>query len=440
MIKRIPFLIWFLLIPSLVLARELTLKEAIEYTLKNNLELKSFQSEIKAYELEKEAMRGLYFPKFKIEEIFSKSNLPVQTFMFKLNQEDFSAKDFEIKRLNHPGSRANFETVLSIELPLWLGGKVQALNKVAEYRLKSAENLYLRKKEEIIGEVYQTYLWAVLAKESIKVSETSIREAQEHYRIAKTRYESGLALLSDVYRAEVYLAKAEESLKIAKNYYAIAKKRLKLLMNINLEDFEVVELWEIPQVKVEEIKKIALLKRKDLQALEAEIKAIKENYKVQLSENLPQIYAFSSYHLNDEKTPFGSDGRGYFLGIRLSWSFDLGLTVIKKAQAELKRALALEEKYRYLKEKIFFEIDRAYADYQNALEKLKSAEERVKASQEMIRIIGLRYQNGLARMIDLLDAQAQLDLARLEKVEALKACQEAYVQILLAGGILRENL
>lgn len=439
-LKFFKIFFWLFFFPLLSYAKELSLKEAISYALKNNLELKAFQNELKAYQLEREAVKGIYFPRIKLEEIFFQSDLPVQSFMFKLNQERFSLKDFEIQRLNHPGSYINFETILSIELPIWLGGKVQALNRQVEHRLRSAFYLYHRKEEEIIWEVYQSYLWAVLAKESIKVSESSIKEAQEHYRLAKARYEVGTALLSDVYRAEVYLAKAEESLKVAQNYYSTAKKRLQLIMNVKLDDFEVSEIQEVPQIDVNEIKKKALLKRQDLRALEEEIKALREGYRIQLSENLPQIYAFGSYHLNDKNKPFGSDGTGYLLGIKISLAFDTGLTVVKKAQAELKRALALEERYRYLKETIFYEIDKAYAEYQNALEKLKSAEERIKASQEMVRIISLRYQNGLSPMIDLLDAQTQLDLARLEKIEALKACQEAYIQILLTGGVLKENL
>lgn len=432
--------IYLLILPSLLWGKDISLKTFLELALKNNLELKAFQREINSFELEREAVKGSYFPRLKLEEFFYKSDIPAQVFTFKLNQELFTSKDFEIKRLNNPQSRANFETRLTLELPVWLGGKIQAQEKMVSSQLTSLQHFYIRKEELVLSQVYQAYLWAILSKESIKVAESSIKEAQEYLRMAKVRFEAGTALSSDIYRAEVYLALAKESLEKAKNYYTLAKKNLGLLVNTNLEDFEVEDLALPPQIEISQIKKEALFKRKDLQALEEEIKARKASSRVILSENLPQVSAFASYSLNDRDIPFGSSGSGYMVGIGLSWAFDTGLTTYKRAQAELQRAASLEEKYRYLKETIFYEIDKAYGDYQIALAKLKSADERIKYSEEMVRILSLRYQNGLARMLDLLDAQTQLDLARFERIQALKDLHQAYLEILLAGGKLKDSL
>ncbi|MDM7202974.1 MAG: TolC family protein, partial [Thermodesulfobacteriaceae bacterium] len=117
-----------------------------------------------------------------------------------------------------------------------------------------------------------------------------------------------------------------------------------------------------------------------------------------------------------------------------------GLTTYKKAQAEIKRVTALEEKYKYLKDIIYFEIDKAYTDYQIALAKLRSAKDRIKYAEEMVRILALRYEHGIAKMVDLLDAQTQLDLARFEHIQALKDLHQAYLEILLGGGRLKDSL
>jgi len=420
--------------------KELTLKELMELTLRNNPELKAYQAEVQAVKLQKEAAFGALFPRLKLEEYFYKSDIPAQVFTFKLNQEEFKAQDFEIKRLNHPAARKDFETRFTLELPIWLGGKIQAALKASEHHLRAMESLYGRKEEEVLFQVYQAYLWAVLSKESIKVSESSILEAKESLRIAKARYEAGTALLSDVKRAEVYLAKAEESLVQSKNYYHLAKKRLELLASTPLGDFEVAELAVRPEVNPESLKSLAFSKRGDLKALLEEVQTKKFSYKEVLSENLPQLSAFASYALHDKDNPFGGDGRGYLIGLGLTWKFDLGLTTLKKAQSELKQAQALEERFRYLKENILFEIDKAYVDYLNALEKLKSAEARVSASEEVLRIMRTRYMNGLVRMLDLLDAQTQLDQARFERIQALKEVHEAYAGLLYAGGVLKEGL
>ncbi len=416
------------------------LKDFFELALKNNLELTAYKKEVLATKLERDAARGALYPRLKLEEYFYRSDIPAQVFTFKLNQEEFTAKDFEIKRLNDPSARNNFETRLTIELPIWLGGKIQADIKASEAHLEAINNLYERKEEEVLLEIVKAYLFALLSKESIKVSESSISEAKEALRLAKARYEAGTALLSDVKRAEVYLSKAEESLVRAKNYYQVAKKRLEVLTNTSLGDFEVAELKDIPKVDFEKIKSHAFDYRKDLKALEKEIEAKKYSYRSVLSENLPQVSAFASYTLNDRDNPFGADGRGYLLGLGLTWKFDLGLTTLKKAEAELKRASSLKDKYQYLKENITLQLEKAYADYLNALQKLKSAEARIVSSEEVLRIMKIRYQNGLVKILDLLDAQTELDKARFERIEALKEVYESYAELLFASGLIKEAL
>lgn len=420
--------------------RDITLKELMELALKNNPELKAHSEEVKAVELERDAAKGAFFPRLKLEEYFYKSDIPAQVFTFKLNQEEFTSRDFEINRLNNPEPRNNFETRFTIELPIWLGGKIGAELRSAEAHLRAIKKLHQRKEEEILLQVYQAYLFAVLSKESIKVSESSIAEAEESLRIARARYKEGTTLFSDVRRTEVYLNKAEESLVKAKNYYDLAKKRLELLTGTNLGEFEVVGFNEKPEVDLAKIKELAHSKREDLKALAEEIQAKKSSSRAIMAENLPQISAFASFSMNDNEAPFCSDGKGYLLGLGLTWKLDTGLTTFKKAQAELKQASALEERYRYLKDTIFFEIDKAHADYLNALQKLKSAEARIRASEEVLRTNRMRYKNGLVRMLDLLDAQSQLDVARYERIEALKEVNEAYAELLYAAGMLREAL
>jgi outer membrane protein len=105
-------------------AKELTLESAISMALENNLEIRAFKSDIKAKELELKAVKGSYFPKIKLEEIFTRTDIPVYAFMSKLNQERLGIEDFQPSKLNNPPAINNFETKLSVEVPIWLGGKI----------------------------------------------------------------------------------------------------------------------------------------------------------------------------------------------------------------------------------------------------------------------------------------------------------------------------
>jgi len=419
-------------------AKELTLESAISMALENNLEIRAFKSDIKAKELELKAVKGSYFPKIKLEEIFTRTDIPVYAFMSKLNQERLGIEDFQPSKLNNPPAINNFETKLSVEVPIWLGGKIQAMEKTAFHNLSALKGDYERKQDEVVLKVYQAYMDAVLAKNSIRVSHQALKDAQEHVRLAESMYKVGTALLSDVLRAKVYLSKAEEHLKASENNYSVSKKAIELITNTDLGDFDVADVDSCNSVNVEKLKEVALEKRQDIKALQERIKALEGMYGVVLSDNLPQVYAFGSYSLYGKNMVFGSEGSGYMVGAGISWSFDTGLSTLRKAQSYLETKRSLEERLKLLKASVLFEIDKAYADYQNALYSLRSAEERIKQSQEVVRTMELRYKAGLARMVDLLDAQTELDRARFERLQALNHCQKAYANLLYSAGLIRE--
>ena len=422
---------------SLALARELELREAIELAIRNNYLIKSAQRDIKAQELELKAARGAFFPRIKVEETFTRTDMPAYAFMSKLNQERITMQDFDPARLNNPKAINNFETRFTLEVPIWLGGKVQSAQKMAEYEYRAVSLEAERRKEEVIRQVYNAYMDAVLAKESIKVAEQAVKDAMEHLRLAEQMHKVGLALLSDVLRAKVYLSKAEENLQKAIRGYQTAKKGLELVVGVPLGDFEVQEVAHCPQIDINYLRE-KVQNRKDIKALEERLKMLEEAYRFTLSDNLPQVFAFAQYFLNSKDHPFGADGKGYLAGVSVSWTFDTGLTTLRRAQANLERRASLQERLKLLRDSALFDLNRSYAEYENALDMLRSAEDRIRASQEVLRIMELRYRNGLARMVDILDAQTELDKARLERVQAINACHKAYMEVLYSAGYVEE--
>ena len=422
---------------SLALARELELREAIELAIRNNYLIKSAQRDIKAQELELKAARGAFFPRIKVEETFTRTDMPAYAFMSKLNQERITMQDFDPARLNNPKAINNFETRFTLEVPIWLGGKVQSAQKMAEYEYRAVSLEAERRKEEVIRQVYNAYMYAVLAKESIKVAEQAVKDAMEHLRLAEQMHKVGLALLSDVLRAKVYLSKAEENLQKAIRGYQTAKKGLELVVGVPLGDFEVQEISHCPQIDINYLRE-KVQNRKDIKALEERLKMLEEAYRFTLSDNLPQVFAFAQYFLNSKDHPFGADGKGYLAGVSVSWTFDTGLTTLRRAQANLERRASLQERLKLLRDSALFDLNRSYAEYENALDMLRSAEDRIRASQEVLRIMELRYRNGLARMVDILDAQTELDKARLERVQAINACHKAYMEVLYSAGYVEE--
>ena len=77
---------------TFLFAKELKIQEAIDLALKNSPIIKASQRDVKAQELELKAAKGALFPRIKLEETYTRTDVPAYAFMSKLNQERITKK------------------------------------------------------------------------------------------------------------------------------------------------------------------------------------------------------------------------------------------------------------------------------------------------------------------------------------------------------------
>ncbi len=429
-----------LLALTLSFAGDLTVRKVVEDTLKGNLELKALRAELKAYDREYRSARALLFPTLSLEESFTRTDIPAYTLFTKMNQGRIGPQDFSPAELNDPAAVSGFETRFTLRIPLWMGGKLRAYRDMSLHRKRAQEKSYVRRREEVIFRAYSAFLKASFARSAVRLAEKNVESAQEHLRIAERLHRSGMALLSDVLRAKVALRKAEEKLKEARGNYRLSLRALGLIANTSYDGYDVEPLSSCPSLSPAELKEKALRNREDLRAVEDQVRALRAGYRSSLADTLPRISAFASYSLYDRDRPFSSEGEGYMVGLSVSVSFNTGLSAVEKARAFKERERALLSRRELLEKSILFEIDKAYTEYENALSALESASARVRSAEEMLRIVRKRYESGLARIVDLLDAQTQLELARFDYVRALYRCGLSYGRAVLSAGVIEEVL
>lgn len=429
-----------LLILGVSFGAELTIEKVVRDTLSNNLELKALRLEIKSLEFEHKAVRANLFPNIKLEEKFVRTDIPAYVLFTKLNQERIAPTDFTPSNLNDPSAVSNFETNLTLEIPIWMGGKIRAFKRAVLFKKKAHEETYRRKEEEVIFKALEAFLGASLSRSAIEVAQKNIEDAEEHYRLAQKLYDVGMALFSDVLRAQVFLKKAQEKKVEAESNYRVSMKALSLVANTDYEGYTVPKLNTCPDLTKEELLKVALRSREDIKALDHYIRAVEQGRRAVMADMLPQVGAFASYQLFDKDVPFGTDGSGYMFGLSVSLKFNTALGTLHKMESLTQKRKALEERKKLLEKAVIFSVEKAFSQYEVARENLKSAKARLKEAEEVVRIIRVRYENGLARMVDLLDAQTQLERARFDYINALYRCNLSYGRALLEAGIIKEVL
>jgi len=417
---------------------QLSLDDTIRTALENNHNLLAGKSGLNAEKSKVGIEKSFLLPKLSLEERFSRTNNPTNVFSIKLNQERFAQTDFNIDNLNNPDAVSDFQTNVTFEQPVIQLKRFFGL-KIANRDYLASEYGFQRNKEEIVYEVIDTYLLVQTAKEFIDVNKKSVSDAREHLRIAEERFKQGLGLMSDKLRTSTALTGAEQKLVTSEKDLKIAKRALGLLIG---EDQPVDTTEESLNLKLRDIEYYVerSTSRNDLKSMKNSLGSAHDAIRMADSAYIPDVGLMGSYQLNDENTPFGDEGTSWFISAYLRWNiFDGWKREYERAEAR-HNASRLEHEMNYLKDSINFNVHSRYLEVEEAAKNLELARKALKTASEGARLVNLRYENSLSPLVDLLDAQLNLDNARAEVVARENEYKTAVARLNLESGTLFEEL
>ena len=418
--------------------RMLSLKEALTLGQRDNPGVRALAQSVLASKEDVGIARGFLLPKITFEERFMRTNNPTYAFMAKLNQARFEQSDFQIPSLNHPQAISDFQTGFSVEQAVFAPKAYLAIDMARNESAAKGED-FARKKEDVAFQVLRAYLGVQTAKAFVGVAEKAVEDANEHKRIAETRYKAGLGLYSDMLRAGVALASAEERLVSAKKGLAVAKRALGLTIGLD-ESVDVSEERPALDLKDEDYYKGAALSRKDLRALEERYRNARNALKMANAGYLPVFGVGGSYQLNSHRAPFGEEGDSWQVAAFLRWELFDGA---KREHERRKAKHSIAETAEYLdgmKKQISFSVYDAYLGVGEAKKSLDLAEAALQAAEESRRLVKTRYENSLSTLVDLLDVQTSLDGARASVAEKEGAYLTAIANLGYQSGTIMRDL
>lgn len=179
-----------------------------------------------------------------------------------------------------------------------------------------------------------------------------------------------------------------------------------------------------------------LLRRPDLVEAERRLAAANARVAVARSEIFPSI-ALTAV-LGTESAALSN----LFSGPAALWTlaaavsqpiFSGGRTEARTAAAEARERAALAQ-YQQAVRVAFSEVRTALASQSRARERFEAESARAEALQETWRLARLRYENGIASQIEVIDAERGLLAARIARVDALRAHRAAVADLFRALG------
>ena len=153
--------------------------------------------------------------------------------------------------------------------------------------------------------------------------------------------------------------------------------------------------------------------RKDLQSFRKSLESYDYLVKSSEAKFLPRLNAFGSFELYDNK-PYQFNANGYLVGVELSWNIFDGMKAkseIAKYKADL--AKSETEVAQYQKQSIL-ELTKAFRQVADADLKVKLSKQAWEQTAEAYRIRKNRYEQGLEKASDVLNAETLMSKKELE--------------------------
>jgi outer membrane protein TolC len=410
-----------LFIPLISSAKELTLSEAIKIALDRSLKIKKMAEMTKAADLTLKSTKAERFPNLTTELSIGYNKI-ISTLE---EPTTITIMEYEVTIPEPPHPPWNNAISLELSQPLYTGGKISNLIKMAEIIKESS--VYKRKLAEIelcfnVVQAYWELKKALLLKELYK---DRVEYAKGMLKIANEKFRLGEISKIEVQQHEVTLSNILCDLFHIEDSIDVLQQRLSLLLNINKEIIPA----DNPQVpkkfsyKLPELIKKALSQRVEIQLAKYRVQEKRRAVKIAKSNKYPQVY-ITAYHnwanKEDEftKSIFKTEATEWQVALTLGLLlFDGRQTSVKveKALAELKMAeMELED----IKSKVRNEVACAYKRLVRLKQIIQTQTRNLSLAEENLKIAVLQYKLGKITNTQVNEIELALKETKVELIKA----------------------
>ena len=343
---------------------------------------------------------------------------------------------------NSPKANSAFFGNISASMPRFAGGRIKYGIESAEYLTEASKLSSENNKIAIAYNVSQAYNNLFKASQAIKVLEENLTASQKRDESFQKLENNGIIARNDKLKANLQTSNIELQLLDAQNNYNIANINMDLLLGLPETTEIVIDENYISELSSNEpvsyFLNQAFLNRKDLQAIDYQLKAANLGVKTAKAETLPTIALTGGYVAAEipkilTVTNAANIGIGIQYNIDNLWKKNSSLL---NAQAQEKQIIATNE---LLNDQIKLEINKDFQNSEFAKKKIAVYEKAADQANENYRVTKNKFDNGLATITELLDADAAQISANVNVVNAKADAALAYRKLLQSSGILSAN-
>ncbi|MGE0666959.1 MAG: efflux transporter outer membrane subunit [Sphingomonadales bacterium] len=303
--------------------------------------------------------------------------------------------------------------ITSFELDFW--GRVRSLSNAARAEYLATVEAERAFRLGLIADVAGAYLAVREADERIALAEATVQSRQEGLEIARLRLDAGVTSALDYRQAETLLTQAQTELATLRRARAQSRNQLEVLVGGPLVG-ELPEPLPLSEQGMRQqlgagLPSELLLNRPDILQAEQQLRAANANIGAARAAFFPRITLTGSggYESVELKNGVGQDGLSWSLGpASLTLPiFDFGRNQGNLDLTKARRNIAVAT-YEKTVQTAFREVADALAARRYLADQVEAQERALVAQRNSAELAQLRYRNGVASYLEVLDAERSL--------------------------------
>jgi outer membrane protein TolC len=409
-------------------ARPLTLNQAIQLALKNNLSVRVASSEVQEAIGSTQRERAPLLPRVNADALANMQNRNLAVLGVSLPG---------IPTVVGPFAYYDFRAAAS----------EQIINRQAYHNWKSSQREedaskldYQDSRDLVIRETAGLYLSAESALVEVQASQSRITTSEALAKLANDQHEQGLATAVDVVRAQVQLERDRQTLLAAQNAYQTSLLSLSRFLGLPpgtpLQLAQTLEYRGVELPELDAAIEMALRNRPDYQSLFAQRAALVEQQRASHARYYPTFSIGGDYGPMGRN--FGSmPGIGEIQGTVSITIFDRDRNGEQKQLAA--RVQRIDAQIADFARGIDQDVRKAELDIGTTAQQVAVDELALALAQRELQLAEDRFRNGVTDNIEVITAQSSLDAAQDDRIAALAQHADAVAALVRALGATEQN-
>ncbi len=319
-----------------------------------------------------------------------------------------------------------FAASLTLTQPIYMGGKIRAMNSITHYAEQLAQSMHSTKVQDVVYSVDEAYWRVVSLVAKQKLAESYLKLVKNLDDDVQKMINQGVATRANKLTVDVKVNEANVALAKVNNGVELSRMALNQLCGLpihsrfTLEDEnkkEVVGSLHATHVVMDSV----YARRHEIRSLELAAKIYDEKAKVAKSEMLPQVAAFAAYHASNPNSYNGFEnkfGFAFSMGAMVKvplWHWGGLSNKYKEALAESRlQKVKIED----AREKISLQVNQATFRYEEAWKTFDKTKSNLIEANENLRCSQLAFREGVANLETVIAAQTAWLQACSENIDA----------------------